>query len=194
MVMMLRILFLLVFAFASAAQAAEPLATAPVQYREVAQSYGADGMVEAARQSTVSAQISGRVKVIYFDTGDTVKKGQVILRVAGRQTQMMQAQAAMQNAKSNYERSRQLFAQKFISQVALDKAQADYKMALAQAAVSEAGAEQSAQLVSQPLSCVFGGQLSYQCAKIISCPHLPHPQPPPKTHRHTSPTWPVLPR
>ncbi len=149
-----RTLFMLAlgFAFTSVAQAAEKLAVAPVQYREVAQSYSAEGVVEAARQSTVSAQITGRVKEILFDVGDTVRKGQVILRIdereaaqtlAGSQAQVMQAQAAMQNAKSNYERSRQLFAQKFISQAALDKAQADYKMALAQAAVSEAGAGQS---------------------------------------------------
>jgi len=171
--MRLRILFLLFIAFASAAQAAQPLATAPVQYREVAQSYSADGVVEAARQSTVSAQISGRVKDILFDVGDTVKKGQVILRidereaaqaVAGSQAQVLQAQAAMQNAKSNYERSRQLFAQKFISQAALDKAQADYKMALAQAAASEAGAEQSAlargyTAVTAPFGGVVGARL-----------------------------------
>ena len=56
---------------------------------------------------------------------------------------MLQAQASMQNAKATYERSRQLFAQKFISQAALDKAQADYKVALAQAAASEAGAGQA---------------------------------------------------
>jgi multidrug efflux pump subunit AcrA (membrane-fusion protein) len=47
--------------FAASVQAAEPLATAPVQYREVEQTYSIDGVVEAVRQSTVSAQISGRV-------------------------------------------------------------------------------------------------------------------------------------
>lgn len=168
-----RALFLLAFVFAPIAQAAEKLAVAPVQYREVAQSYSADGVVEAARQSTVSAQIAGRVKEILFDVGDTVKKGQVILRidereavqaVAGSQAQLMQAQAAMQNAKSNYERSRQLFAQKFISQAALDKAQADYQMALAQAAGSAAGAQQSVLArgytsVVAPYSGVVGARL-----------------------------------
>jgi RND family efflux transporter MFP subunit len=147
-----HLLFLSVLAFASIAHAAEQLAVAPVQFREVAQSYSADGVVEAARQSTVSAQIAGCVKAILFDVGDTVKKGQIILRidereaaqaVAGSQAQLMQAQVAMQKAKSDYERARQLFTQKFISQAALDKAQADYKMALAQAAASEAGARQS---------------------------------------------------
>ena len=63
--------------------------------------------------------------------------------LAGSQAQVLQAQANAQNAKSTYERSKQLFAQKFISQAALDKAQADYKVAMAQAAVSEAGAGQA---------------------------------------------------
>ena len=137
---------------AVAASAAEQLATAPVQYREVAQTWSADGIVEAVRQSTVSAQIGGRVKEILFDVGDTVKKGQLILRIdereaaqalAGSQAQVMQAQASMQNAKANYERARQLFAQKFISQAGLDKAQADYQVALAQAAASSAGVGQA---------------------------------------------------
>ena len=134
------------------AQAAERLDVASAQYREVAQTYSVDGLVEAVRQSTVSAQISGRVKEINFDVGDHVSKGQVILRidereaaqaVAGSQAQVLQAQANLHNAKSAYERARQLFAQKFISQAALDKAQADYKVALAQAAASEAGAGQA---------------------------------------------------
>lgn len=137
---------------AIAAQAAEQLATAPVQYREVAQTWSADGIVEAVRQSTVSAQIGGRVKEILFDVGDTVKRGQLILRIdereaaqalAGSQAQVMQAQANMQNAKANYERAKQLFSQKFISQAGLDKAQADYQVALAQAAASSAGAGQA---------------------------------------------------
>lgn len=137
---------------AASVQAAEPLAVAPVEYREVAQTYSAEGLVEATRQSTVSAQIGGRVKEIYFDVGDAVSRGQVILRIdereaaqalAGSQAQVLQAQANVQNAKSTYERSKQLLAQKFISQAALDKAQADYKVALAQAAASEAGAGQA---------------------------------------------------
>jgi len=152
-----RSLFLLAWSFLPVmllprVQAAEQLAAAPVQYREVAQTVSADGIVEATRQSTVSAQISGRVTEVLFDVGDTVRKGQVILRIderasaqalAGSQAQVMQAQAELQNAKSNYERSRQLFAQKFISQAALDKAQADYQAAQAQAAASVAGAAQS---------------------------------------------------
>jgi RND family efflux transporter MFP subunit len=132
--------------------AAEQLQVASVQYREVEQAYSVEGLVEATRQSTVSAQISGRIKEINFDVGSRVNKGQVILRIDERETaqalassnaQVLQAQATLQNAKANYERSKQLFEQKFISQYALDKAQADYQVARAQAAASEAGAGQA---------------------------------------------------
>ncbi|GAB4124934.1 MAG: efflux RND transporter periplasmic adaptor subunit [Sideroxydans sp.] len=140
-----------------AAWAAEPLPAVQVQLREVAETYSVDGVVEATRQATVSAQIAGRVKAIYFDVGDRVSKGQVLLRideseasqaVAGSQAQVAQAQAALSNARLNYERAKQLFEQKFISQAALDKAKADYDMAEAQARVSAAGAEQSALMQS----------------------------------------------
>jgi len=134
------------------AHSAEQLAVAPVQYREVEQTYSVEGLVEATRQSTVSAQISGRIKEINFDVGSRVNKGQVILRIdereaaqalAGSNAQVMQAQVMLQNAKATYERSKQLFEQKFISQSALDKAQADYQVARAQAAASEASAGQA---------------------------------------------------
>ena len=144
--------FYLLLYGAATAHANESLAIAPVQYREVEQTYSVEGLVEATRQSTVSAQISGRIKEINFDVGDRVNKGQVILRIderetakalAGSNAQVLQAQATLQNAKANYERAKQLFEQKFISQSALDKAQADYQVARAQAAASEAGAGQA---------------------------------------------------
>lgn len=152
------VLSMLLFALPVAfVHAAEPLATAPVQLREVEQTYSVDGVVEATRQSTVSAQISGRVKAIYFDVGDRVSKGQIILRIdereanqalAGSKAQLSQAEAGLQNARLNYERSQQLFEQKFISQAALDKAKSDYEMARAQAEASAAGAQQSALMQS----------------------------------------------
>lgn len=132
---------------------AEPLAVVKAEYREVAQTYSVEGVMEAVRQSTVSAQISGRIKEVNFDVGDTVKKGQVILRIdereteqalVGSQAQVMQAQAALTQAKASYERSLQLFEQKYISQSGLDKAKADFDMAKAQAAASDAGESQQA--------------------------------------------------
>ena len=158
------------------AYAAEPLATGAAQMREVAQTYSVEGVVEATRQSTVSAQISGRVKAIYFDVGDRVSRGQIILRIdeseanqalAGSRAQLSQSQSALQNAKSSYERSQQLFAQKFISQAALDKSKADFEIAQAQARASAAGAEQSA-LAQSYTSVVapYGGVVSARMVEM----------------------------
>jgi RND family efflux transporter MFP subunit len=108
--------------------------------------------------------------------GDRVSQGQVILKIdereaeqalAGSRAQLSQAQAALLNARLNYERSQELFKQKFISQAALDKAKADYEMAKAQADASEAGAEQSA--LAQSYTSViapYGGVVSAKMVEL----------------------------
>jgi len=135
------------------AHAAQHLKTEVIAYREVDQLYGVDGVVEAVKQSTVAAQISGRIVAINFDVGDSVKQGAVIVRIDGRevadayagsQAQIAQAQAALRNAQAIYERTRQLFGQKFVSQAALDKAFADYKAAQAQLEAAVALGSQAA--------------------------------------------------
>jgi multidrug efflux pump subunit AcrA (membrane-fusion protein) len=107
-------LFLILHAAIAAAQ---PLVTAAVQYRDVDTTYASEAVVEAVKQSTVSAQVTGRIVELNYDVGDYVKKGQVIVRideaearqvVAGSQAQVAQAQAAFENARVALERNRQL--------------------------------------------------------------------------------------
>ncbi len=138
---------------AAAAAAVPALRTASVEYREVEQTYAAEGVVEAVKQSTVAAQISGRVVAVNFDVGDRVKKGQVIVRIdptevnqayAASQAQIAQAEAALRNAKAQFERTQRLVEQKFMSAAALDKARADYLAAQAQLAAAGAGGRQAA--------------------------------------------------
>ncbi|MDP2760015.1 MAG: efflux RND transporter periplasmic adaptor subunit [Sideroxyarcus sp.] len=169
-----RLAFLLVALAVSNGSTAQSLRTIQVQEREVARRYSIDGVVEATRQSTVSAQISGRVKALNFDVGDRVSKGQIILRideseanqaVAGSNAQLAQAQAVLSNARLNYERSRQLFEQKFISQAALDKAKADFEMAEAQAQSSAAGARQSA--LAQSYTAVVAPYAGVVSARMV---------------------------
>jgi len=125
------------------------LQTAAVELREVELTTSAEAVMEAVRQSTVSAQIAGRVVELRFDVGDYVKKGDVIVRIderavsqalAASEAQVLEAQAALANARANHERSRQLLAQKFISQAGLDQAEAAYKSAQARVSALIAGA------------------------------------------------------
>jgi RND family efflux transporter MFP subunit len=126
---------------------------AAVEVREVELTLSAEAVVEAVRQSTVSAQIAGRIVDLRFDVGDRVQKGAVIARIderaatqalAASDAQVRAAEAALANARATFERSRQLFAQKFISQAALDKAQADHRTAESQLKAMLAGAGQAA--------------------------------------------------
>ena len=151
--MMTRCFLILLLLFIPWAQAAEPLATAAAEYRQVDEVYTADGTVEAVKQSTVAAQISGRIVEVRFDVGDRVNKGEVILRIderevsdalASTKAQLAQAQAALTNAQAHYERTRELFSQKFVSQAALDKALADYRAAQAQLEAATAASRQAA--------------------------------------------------
>jgi RND family efflux transporter MFP subunit len=134
------------------AGAADPIATATVQYRDVDTTYAAEAVVEAVRQSTVSAQVTGRIVEINYDVGDYVKKGQVIVRidqaearqlVAGGEAQVAQAEAALENARAARDRNRELAVQKFISQAAADKTEADFRVAEAQLKAARASAGQA---------------------------------------------------
>jgi len=133
--------------------ATPPLAVAAAELREVDLSTSAEAVVEAIRQSTVAAQVSGRIVDIRFDVGDRVEKGSVILRideraadlaVAASEAQMREAEAGLVNARATYERTKQLVAQKFMSQAALDKAAADYKAAESRMRATLAGAGSAA--------------------------------------------------
>jgi RND family efflux transporter MFP subunit len=129
--------------------AAGSLATATAELREVDLTTSAEAVVEAVRQSTVSAQVSGRIVDIRFDVGDRVQKGDVILRIderaasqalAASEAQVREAEASLANARAQYERTKQLLAQKFVSQAALDKAEADFKAAESRLKAMLAGA------------------------------------------------------
>jgi RND family efflux transporter MFP subunit len=128
------------------------LRSAPAELREVELTRSTEAVVEAVRQSTVAAQIAGRIVDIRFDVGDRVRQGEVIVRideraatqaVAASEAQLKAAEATLANARAQYERSRQLQSQKFISQAALDKAESDFKAAESQMKAMLAGTGQA---------------------------------------------------
>lgn len=129
------------------------LAIGTVELREMDVDYTAEAVIEAVRQSTVSAQIAGRIVELRFDVGDYVRKGEVIARIderavtqaqAASDAQVQEARAALANARMQYERSKRLLGQQFISQAALDQSEAAYKVAQARVSALLAGAGQAA--------------------------------------------------
>lgn len=127
--------------------------TATVSYRQVATTYAADGVVEAVKQSTVAAQISGHVTEVNFRVGDYVRQGQVIVRIdesqvsqqaAGSRAQAAAARAVLENARLNLDRHRQLVSRNFVSKAALDRAEAEFRAAEANFRAAEAASSQAA--------------------------------------------------
>ena len=104
--------------------------------------YVADGAVEAVRQSTLASQVAGRVTALAVKAGDTIRNGQVLVRIDERaaaqqsiasEAQVAAAQAQLDAAAKEYERSQRLFQKQYISQAAMEQAEARFKSGQAQA-------------------------------------------------------------
>lgn len=136
-----------VFQMAMAADA--PLATVQVQPAGGAQAEGFDGVVEAVRQTVIASQVAGAVVALDVKAGDIVKAGQILLRIDARaadqaaaasDAQVLAARASLEVATKEVERQRQLFQKQYISQAALERAEAQYKATSAQVAAQLAQA------------------------------------------------------
>jgi RND family efflux transporter MFP subunit len=163
-----NLLIALLAAAPLAAALAQP-ATTPVELRDVDEVYAADGVVEAVRQSTVAAQIAGRIVELGADVGDRVAKGQVLARIDDRQAaqvvasseaQIARATADLANARSTLDRNRKLLEKQYISQAAVDRAQAEHDAAAAALAAARAGtgaatAARSHTVITAPFSGVI---------------------------------------
>ena len=127
--------------------------TAKVQASAAAIGTELDGVVQAVKQSTVSAQTTGRIASFMVKAGDKVRAGQVLATIDDReaqvgmqhaQAQVNQADADLRNAQAQLERTRNLQAQGFVSKAALDTADAQYQSARAQREQAAASTRQSA--------------------------------------------------
>jgi RND family efflux transporter MFP subunit len=125
---------------------------APVAMRPVGQGVELDGTLQAVKQSTLSAQASGRIAQLLVKAGDRVRAGQLLAVIDDRVTQagvaqaqagVAQAQAQLAQADNQLKRTRELHAQGFVAQAALDAAEAQFKAAAAGTDQARAGATQS---------------------------------------------------
>ena len=93
------------------------------------------GTVTAVQGVTVSAQMSGNVAEIAFESGAIVKEGDLLLRLdtSVEEAQLRAAEAGVALAKLNIDRSRDLLGKTSISQSEYDASDAQFKQASAQA-------------------------------------------------------------
>jgi len=141
---------------------AQTLPTLKVQLHTVDLTLPVEATVEAVAQTTLTAQVSGRVLEMRVDAGQTVKKGELLMRIDAREAGEVAAGASAQfiNAKANYERLQNLRKQGFISAAALDKAKADLEAA--QAVRGQAGVSLGYASVTAPISGIVAQRLIEQ--------------------------------
>lgn len=148
----IRSLFLALGLISTTLVAGESLPVVVVKPHPVDLGFAAEAVVEAVQQTTVGAQLAGRVLEVRADAGQRVNKGDLLMRIDAREAgeAARAADAQYKVAKLNYERHRQLKEQKFVSQAALDKAKADFDAAAANRGA--AGASQSHATIVAPMT------------------------------------------
>lgn len=124
-------------ASAPASAASAPLqpvtvTTVKAQKRDFPVKLQGNGVVSPLNSVDLRSQVTSTVAKIHFSDGQFVKAGQLLFTLDSRtdeanlakaQAQLAKDQASLADGKRQYERAKQLFAQNFISQGALDTVQ-----------------------------------------------------------------------
>lgn len=135
----------------------QALETAPVVYKTAVRYFYLDGIVEAIKQTTVSAQTSGRIEKILFDVDDYVVKDKLILslnnteqlaNVKKSEAVIKEAKALNLKARQEFARIKTLYEKKLVSKSSMDEARAQLHATNARLDVAEAGLTQAQEQLS----------------------------------------------
>jgi RND family efflux transporter MFP subunit len=127
-----------------------PVVTARVEKRDVAVRLRSNGTVTAVQTVDIRPQVTSIVREVHIREGQTVRAGELLFTLDARaeeaalrkaQAQVTKDVADLDVAARNLQRQRELFAQKFISQSALDTAQNQVDSLTGQLAVDRAAVE-----------------------------------------------------
>lgn len=115
----------------------------------------ATGSLVAVQGVTVSAELSGKVVEIAFESGERAKAGDLLVRLdtSAEQAQLRSAEAASKLARINLTRIRDLRKNRTVSQADLDTAEANFNQASAQVDNVRAA------IAKKTLRAPFAGQL-----------------------------------
>ena len=140
----------------------ESVATARAEMRQWTPRFEATGSVHAEQQIQVTTEVAGKVKTIDFDSGASVKKGDVLVQLDADvdKADLKGLEASQQLAKSNFERDRKLLARNVASATDFENSQAQLKSA--EARVESQKAVISKKTITAPFNGVLGlRQVSY---------------------------------
>lgn len=108
-----------------------PLAVVAVPVREARLTLEAEalGTARANESVDVTAKVSNLVTAVRFTEGQQVRRGQVLLELDGREAQaeLAIAEAALGESRSNFNRSRELYTTRALSEAQLEQIEATLK-------------------------------------------------------------------
>ena len=142
--------------FATLPKPVIPVTTEPALAEKWQSSIQAVGTLSAVNGVDIAASTSGLVVDIGFQSGQTVKKGQMLLRLDAdvEKAELRSAQADADLARISAERQRKLVRTDAVSQSAVDKAEAELKVK--EASVSSIRAQIDKKQVHAPFDGVLG--------------------------------------
>jgi len=134
----------------------EAVTTIAARHERWPATLGAIGTVHAVRGVTVSADLPGVVEAITFESGRSVREGEVLVRLDARQerAQLLAAEAQRDLAKLSLDRVRGLVGQGILAEAELDRVMAEHRQA--EARVGEIRATIERKQVRAPFSGVLG--------------------------------------
>ena len=140
----------------------ESVSAARVEQAEWQATRGAVGSVVADRGVTLGAELPGLVREVLFESGASVKKGQVLVRLdtSTEEAQLAAASADAALAGLNLERVRTLRASESVPQAELDAAEARAKAASAQVASLKAT------IAKKTIRAPFDGRISIRQVEL----------------------------
>lgn len=112
--------------------------TAIVETRDIRFAVSAAGDIGPAEQVSVRPEINGRIETLPVDVGDRVRKGDVLFTLddkdlqterSSRLTEIERTRLELDRAQRNFERSKQLFADKLISQELFEDTRTEFELA-----------------------------------------------------------------
>lgn len=112
--------------------------TATVELRNINFVVNAAGEIGPAEQVSVRPEINGKIELLPVDIGDSVKKGELLFKLDDRELQQQRsstltsverARLELEKATRDYQRARQLLAEKLIAQELYDNTQTSFELA-----------------------------------------------------------------
>lgn len=130
----------------------------PVTRRDLAETLTVVGSFEANESAQLRPEIAGLVQAIYFEEGQVVKRGQLLMKIddAELRAQFAQVEARFKLAELNVARSENLSETRTIPQSEVDRARSEYAAARAELEVLKLRIEKTA--LKAPFDGVIGSR------------------------------------